>query len=306
MRCSVCCVTSLIVAGVPQEPIHRLFCSDIVADNTTWVELFWRYGYIGPLLWHSPYTHDLVAPLLAKEDTFGPLARKLFKPNKRMWQRIDAFRERHFEGYRVVALDFTGGRAVMAQMLQVSVGGSAVERIASAQSSRAQSVNRDIERNKDGEWDGYALDGKEEPEGVPAVAQFRGLVHARKTKVYVVVRDHPSMRTILRAYGNDPQLLYLPHRNFTEPGDEGELMDMFLMSFADVVYTIENHISTVGTFLSHRPRIVNVRTEDKRSSPDAICHPCLSQSGIEKTRCYNDSMAFPKLSYTCSREYPIF
>ena len=45
----------------------------------------------GPLLWHSPYTHDLVAPLLAKEDTFGPLARKLFKPNKRMWQRIDAF-----------------------------------------------------------------------------------------------------------------------------------------------------------------------------------------------------------------------
>merc|ERR1712146_189548 len=115
-----------------------------------------------------------------------------------------------------------------------------------------------------------------------------------------------GMRTIQHAYGNDPQLLYLPHRNFTEPGDEGELMDMWLMSFADFVYTTPNHIDTIGTFFSHRPRVINLQAPDKRARPDGICHPCLSQAGIEKTRCYNESMNFPVLPYSCTREYPVF
>ena len=99
--------------------------------------------------------------------------------------------------------------------------------------------------------------------------------------------------------------MYYPHRNFTTPGDEGELVDMWLLSFADVVYTTPAHIDTVGTFFSHRPRIVRPAA-DKKAVRDSICHPCLSQAGIEKTRCYNDSMGFPVLPYKCEREVPIF
>jgi hypothetical protein len=39
---------------VEQEPLHRLFCADILNDTTRWFEIYWRYGFIGPLLWHSP------------------------------------------------------------------------------------------------------------------------------------------------------------------------------------------------------------------------------------------------------------
>lgn len=39
---------------VEQEPLHRLFCADVLNDSTRWLELWWRYGFIGPLLWHSP------------------------------------------------------------------------------------------------------------------------------------------------------------------------------------------------------------------------------------------------------------
>ena len=105
----------------------------IAPPNT---QLWWRYGYIGPLLWHSPYTHDVVAPLFSKEDLFGPLARRLFRPNARLWHRIDSFRERHFAGHRVVGIEMSGGRAVLATMLAA--------------------IQADID-NARGDWDGYRL-----------------------------------------------------------------------------------------------------------------------------------------------------
>lgn len=32
-----------------------MFCADVLSDTTRWLEIWWRYGFIGPLLWHSPY-----------------------------------------------------------------------------------------------------------------------------------------------------------------------------------------------------------------------------------------------------------
>lgn len=295
---------------VEQEPVHRMFCSDITRDNTTWIELWWRYGFIGPLLWHSPYTHDIVSQWLNKDDMYGPLARKLFRPIRRIWYRINAFRELHFAGHRVVGLYVQGGRVAFGHMLEA--------------------VNRDVKSDVGGEWAPYKLaasanplfDSDDEFGSLTTATDVAGnvdeldaaaaamsdffMVRANNTKVFVVSRDHLSMRTILRGFGNEPQLLYYPHRNFSDPGDEGVLIDTFLLAFCDAVYAGPSYIDTLGTMFSRRPRIVQMMNHKKEALPDGMCHPCLSMAGIEKTRCFSEKMAFPESPYKCEREYPIF
>lgn len=284
---------------VEQEPVHRLFCSNITDDNSTWVELYWRYGFIGTLLWHSPYTHDIVAGWLTNDDMFGPLARRLFVPRRRIWNRINAFRQRHFVGHRVVGLFVQGGRVAFGNMLEA--------------------VNRDVKANANGEWSPYKLrrsavdDGPgagDEPfDEMDAAAAARTeffMVRANRTKVFVVSQDHQSMRTILRGFGNEPQFLYYPHRNFTEPGDEGALIDVFLLALCDVVYAGPSYIDTLGTFFSKRPRIVQMMSHKKFALPDAICQPCISLAGVAKARCWSEKMAIPEGPYKCVRELPVF
>jgi hypothetical protein len=286
---------------VEQEPIHRLMCSDIRNDNTTWIELYWRYGFVGSLLWHSPYTHDIVSRWLARDDMFGPVARKLFTPKRRIWNRINAFRQRHFAGHRVVGVFAHGGRVAFGHFLQA--------------------INRDIKENGDGAWTPHklthlpgaaaaALDGEAAPVDELDTARAANtefyLLRANRTKVFVVSRDHQSFRTILRGFGNEPQFVYYPHRNFSDVSDEGALIDVFLLALCDVVYAGPSYIDTLGTFFSKRPRIVQMQSHKKHALPDALCQPCISLAGVVKTRCYSPKMAIPEGPYKCEREYPIF
>ena len=53
---------------VEQEPLHRLFCSDVMEHmgSTVWWEVYWRYGFVGQLLYHSPYLHRRADKLFVK------------------------------------------------------------------------------------------------------------------------------------------------------------------------------------------------------------------------------------------------
>jgi hypothetical protein len=219
---------------IEQEPLHRLFCSDIAEDKTRWWELWWRYGFIGPLLWHSPYTHDKVARLLPKDDMFGPLARRLFKPKARIWQRISAFRREKFAGHRVVGVVVEGGRAQLVNMLSA--------------------INGDAEADRDGLW---AASAPPRSSSLPLPAAALPLLPP-DTRLFVVSRDQLAMRTILRGYANSDQLIHYAHHNFSSIDDEGHLIDMWLLSLCDIVYATPWHTDVLGTLFSRKPQIALV------------------------------------------------
>jgi len=61
---------------------------------------------------------------------------------------------------------------------------------------------------------------------------------SRNGRVFVMGNDERTMtRTFIDKFGRKSWFLYYPHRNFTERGDDGELIDLFLLSLCDVVYT---------------------------------------------------------------------
>lgn len=221
----MCCIGFGLEEYIEQEPLHRLLCSNIMTDNTRWWEVWWRYGFIGPLLWHSPYTHEHVAPLFAKDDMFGPLARRLFVPRQRLWQRISTFRRQTFGAHRVVGVVLQGGRAQLTNMLAA--------------------INADAAADREQLWANSA----------PSSATTSGGLLPPGTRLFVVSRDELAMRTVLRGYANDPQLVHYAHHNFSSVGDEGELIDAWLLSFCDIVYATPWHTNLLGAMFSRRPQI---------------------------------------------------
>jgi hypothetical protein len=244
------------------------------------------------------YTHDRVAPLLPKDDMFGELARRLFRPRLELARRIDAFRRRHFAGFTVVGVALRGDAAQFGAVLAAI--NADVNRGADDAWSRVVASDADVDdvaHTDDGV--SFARDDGERRRELRAVGAFGddALVRRARTRLFVVSRDHSAMRSVLREYGNAPQLRYVSHRNFTAPSDDDALMDMWLLSMADAVYTTPAAIDTLGALFSRRPIVVNV--DKKRGVHDAQCQPCLSLSGISKARCYRPEMAFPVPPFKC-------
>ena len=218
---------------------------------------------------------------------FGPLARLLWRPVPAIALRIEQFRAQQFAERFVVGVVLQGGAAQLANMLVA--------------------INADLDADRDGVWSTRtttSLRGastraaRREHEAAGGVADD-ALVRAADVRLFVVSRDHDAMRSVLRAYGNAPQLAYYAHRNYTAPGDEGGVIDMWLLSMCDLVYTTPGAIDTLGALFSRRPYVVQLDGRGKRGVADAQCQPCLSLSGIAKTKCYNKAMAFPEQPFKC-------
>jgi hypothetical protein len=239
---------------------------------------------------------------------FGPLARKLWRPLPHLSQRIETFRQRHFVGRFVVGVVLQGGAAQFANVLAA--------------------INADLRDDRDGIWstraslmrhnNNHTTTSEEADEALAkrllrrqaraaGVLADDALVRgAADVRLFVVSHDHVAMRSVLREYGNAAQLVHYPHRNYTAPGDEGALVDMWLLALSDVVYTTPYSLDTLGALFSHRPYVVQLDGGAKHGIADQQCQPCLSLSGISKARCYNSAMHFPQPPFKCEREYPIF
>ncbi len=272
---------------VHQEPLHRLFCSNITDDTTTWVEVPPRYGYVGSLLWHSPFTHDTVSQWFTKDDLFGPLVRKLFVPRYDIWQRISAFRRLHFAGRRVVGVFVYRDRIEFDQIVA--------------------GINRDIDRNVDGEWTAHR---RETPTDnllrrAKNTALFLVASAPQRTKILPNDIHGVATRSILLRNGNDPQLLVYPASNYSDLSDVQALINTFLLSFCDVVYASPVFVDSLASFFSKRPRIV---TASGDAVPDTMCQPCVSLGGVAQEDCYSPKMAFREATSPakCHREFKVF
>lgn len=79
-------------ATLSYEP-EALLCADLRALDASWLELHWKYDAFAAALRCNPTLRDVLAPLVAADDLYGPLARKLFFPHKRLWKKIMAVYE---------------------------------------------------------------------------------------------------------------------------------------------------------------------------------------------------------------------
>jgi hypothetical protein len=75
------------------EP-EMLVCADLCALNASWLEMHWKYDAFAGGVFHNPYLRPRLERLLAHDDLYGPIARKLFRPHKRLWKRIMHARRR--------------------------------------------------------------------------------------------------------------------------------------------------------------------------------------------------------------------
>ncbi len=69
------------------EP-SALLCDDLRQSNVSWMELHWKYDAFAAAIYHNPFLKPTLERLFAPDDLYGPIARKLFFPHKRLWKKV--------------------------------------------------------------------------------------------------------------------------------------------------------------------------------------------------------------------------
>lgn len=164
---------------------------------------------------------------------FGPLARKLWRPLPHLTQRIETYRQRHFAGRFVVGVVLQGGAAQFANVL-AAINADLRDDRDGIWSTRATILRSSSSSSSTSNNDAKSATTTSAAAEVTLAARMRRrqqravgtladdvLIRAADVRVFVVSRDHSAMRSVLREYGNAPQLLHYAHRNYTAPGDEG-------------------------------------------------------------------------------------
>lgn len=249
------------------EP-EQFMCSDLANDASPWIELHWKNDAFGAALYRNPFLRPRAAQLFAPDDFFGPIARKLLRPQGHVWKRFTKLYRRYFAKESVRRTSKTLAHVTA----RLHVVGIELNKPADAPKARACFTKRSLKARS------------QQVSSDNSVRVMRYFLSA-PTVPHLVINEtlrHLGPDRTFR-YEND-DLLCKPGLFQTRyPGEQRELVEELLLQFSDTILVPRGTERSRHFLFSQRAVVY----DHDYCADDTQCQPCFSWKSFDKFACYD-------------------
>lgn len=269
--------------GYGQEDAERLthepeefMCADLAADAAPWLELHWKNDAFGAALFHNPFLHARAAAMLAADDLYGPVARKILRPHGLVWKRFAKLYR------RFIARDSVRrtGKAMRDVTPRLHVVGVEIAKPADAARARACVHKRGFKARSQAP----AAD-----QSVRVLRYFLSAPTVPPALLNETVKHLGADRTF--RYENDDLMCKPGLFQNRYPGEERELVEELLMQFSDTILVPRATERSRHFLFSQRAVLYD---DDDFCQLDDQCQPCFSWKSFDEFACFDKHGPLPR------------